>query len=271
MTFGDVAGDLAARLKKKQQQEGKPDADKPVDFDELYVLRARMLGVLIRDARLAKGRTLEECAAWVAVDPQTLHLWEIGDATPSLPQLEVLAYQLAVPISHFWTDTTLTGNSGRTALAEREYLDLRQRIVGALLAKMRSEAGLSPDELAAQIGIPVEKISAYELGEEPIPMIELTSLAAALNISMTCFLETKNRVGQLLALQEAFRNFNEMPDEMRAFVSNPVNASFVELAMWLSNLEAADLKGIAESILNLSRLNSSELGQIAGKMLDITL
>ncbi len=273
MSFSDMSGDLAARLKAaREAKAGAASAEKPVDFKELYTLRARILGVLIRDARLAKGCTVEECAASLGLNPQTLTAWELGQAHPSLPELELLAHELGVPISHFWSTETLTGNAQPNPLPQAEYVALRNRVVGALLRKARIEADLTPEALAAKTGIPAGTIDAYELGREPIPLTELTSLASATGVSLSYFLEDTNRIGRWIERQEHFRNFSQMPEDIRAFLSNPTNASFVELAMWFSEMEVEDLRGIAESILHLSRLEPEELRRIAeGILNNITL
>ncbi|MGQ9890163.1 MAG: hypothetical protein ACUVSX_16990, partial [Aggregatilineales bacterium] len=66
-------GDLGARFKQaKSGKEEDKAADKPYDHAESYRLRARMLGVLVRDARLNAARTLEECARLLNVEPQTV-------------------------------------------------------------------------------------------------------------------------------------------------------------------------------------------------------
>ncbi len=273
MSLSDVSGDLAARLKAAREAKFGPAAeDKPVDFQELFALRGRILGLLIRDARLAKGCTVEECAASMGIAAQTLMDWEMGRAHPSLPEVELLAHELGVPISHFWATETMTGNTQPQALPQAEYVALRNRVVGATLRQARTTAELTPEILAENTGLTPAQITAYEMGQSPIPLTELTSLAAATNVSLSHFLESSNRVGRWLANQENYKSFSEMPDDMRSFLSNPVNASFIELAMWFSELGVNDLRGIAESILHLSRLEKDELRKIAeGILNNITL
>ena len=41
------------------------------------------------------------------VENQLIESWEYGDAAPTLPQLELLAYYLDVPVSHFWSMKTI--------------------------------------------------------------------------------------------------------------------------------------------------------------------
>jgi transcriptional regulator with XRE-family HTH domain len=275
MSLSDVSGNLAERLKKKREQEAAAKGvrpDHPVDFNELRVLRARILGVLIRDARISRNCAIEDCAERIGVDAQTLTQWELGLAHPSLPDLELLAYELGIPISHFWNTKTITGNNHSNAISQSEYTALRNRVVGAMLQQAREAAQLSEQELGERIDVGPEVITAYELGQKPIPMTELTSLASAVSVSLSHFLDNSSRVGSWLEQQEDFRRYQQVPKDVRSFISNPVNSVFVELAMWFSALGVNDLRGIAESILNLSRLEASKMKKIAeGILNDITL
>ena len=273
MSFSDISGNLAERLKKKREGDAPAQQpDRPVDFKELYALRARIHGLLIRDARLARGRSIEDCAERLGIEPQTFEAWELGLEHPSLPDLELLAYDLGVPISHFWSNQTLSGNGVERRLAQDEYLTVRNRMVGVQVAQAREAAGLSVDDLAEKSGLPARKLITYERGEAAIPLAELTTLASACGVSLNHFWDNHNRVGHWLDTQESFQHFNALDAETRAFLSNPTNMSFIKLAMWFSKLGADELRGIAESILHLSRLEASRMRQIAEDILNnITL
>jgi transcriptional regulator with XRE-family HTH domain len=277
MSFSDAAArlkkaraDTQAAIETATAQATERPPEKPVDFKELYLLRARIVGVLIRDARLARGRTVEACAEALAIAPETLVAWELGEATPDLPVLEILANYLDVPISHFWSTQTLTRDGKTGFFAQEEYVALRQRIIGLLLRKARTDAGLSLEDLATRSGLSAEQLNAYELGQQPIPLVELMTLASATNVSLRYFLDEASRIGRWLEQQEDFKRFSEMPDAMRAFLSNPVNASFVELAMWLRQLDVDELRGIGEMVLTLTRLKTEDLRSIAEGILNIT-
>lgn len=272
MSFSDISGSLAERLKKKREGEAAPQPDKPVNFQELYALRARIHGLLIRDARLARGRSIDDCADRLGIAPETFEAWELGLEHPSLPDLELLAYDLGVPISHFWSNQTMSGDGVERRLAQDEYLTVRNRMVGALVSQARQNAGLSLEALSEASGIPVTRLQAYEHGEAAIPLAELTTLASACGVSLSYFWDNHNRVGHWLDTQESFQRFSGFDEETRAFLSNPTNMSFIKLAMWFSKLGVEDLRGIAESILHLSRLEASRMRQIAEDILnDITL
>lgn len=247
MSFSDIAARLRKHSDEKADQELAPR-----NFDELYLLRARILGVLIRDAREAAGLNVAESAAQVGVSENTFADWEFGKSMPSLPQLELLAYLLNVPISHFWGTETLRQQAERRQIPATDYVTLRGRIIGALLRAAREQQNLTPDQLAAEAGIPANHVAAYELGQRPIPMPVLTTLAHLCQVNVSYFLEDGSRVGEFLTLQEDLKHIVEMPEAMRHFIAAPVNQSYVELAMRLSQMSTSELRGIAEAILNIT-------------------
>ena len=102
----------------------------------LITIRTKKLGVLIRDARLATGKSLEECAQAVGVTPDRFEAYELGMEPPSLPELEILAYTLRVPLDHFWGNERLKKNGKVVTLDADQVKTLRQKMIGALLRKV---------------------------------------------------------------------------------------------------------------------------------------
>ncbi len=58
-------------------------------------LRAKIIGALIRDARLAAHKSIDECAGIVGVSAQDFEAYELGSTAISLPELEVSRLSLA--------------------------------------------------------------------------------------------------------------------------------------------------------------------------------
>jgi transcriptional regulator with XRE-family HTH domain len=246
--------DASARLKAKRAdaQESASQA-KSHDFAESYRLRAKMIGVLLRDARLNAERTIEECAYLLRVAPEEMEAWEFGDSAPSLPQVELLAYYLGVPVSHFWGTETLEARHGRHVDIQLEYIALRNRMVGALLRQGREEVNLSLEAVSEASGIPVERLQNYELGEMSIPMHELSVLSGIVKQNTNYFLESSGHIGELLAIREEWKHFNELPEEKRRFAANPRNVGFIEIAIMLSKMPADNLREVGASILDITR------------------
>lgn len=217
------------------------------------LLRTKSLGVLIRDARTFRRKTIAECAALLNISPSVLRAWEEGRKAPSLPELEVLAYALELPISHFWSKEIRSDDENAAENLNLPLLiGLRHRVVGALLRKAREAASISLRALSEQSGIPVSRLHAYELGERPIPLPELEVLAELLNTRIEAFLDTSGPVGRWFMQQKAISRFLELPDEMQEFVTRPVNRPYIELAMKLSNMSAEKLRSLAENLLDIT-------------------
>jgi transcriptional regulator with XRE-family HTH domain len=242
--------DFAARFKKTH--EGDDDAPQAIDHAESYRIRARMVGVLIRDARLKAGRSLDDCARLLRLSADQIEAWEYGDNAPTLPQLELLAYYLDVPISHFWGVDTLEATRGEIVRAQDDYLTLRQRMIGALVRMAREEAGLTLDALSEATGLPADYIGRAELGAIPLPMHELSVLSNALKKNMRYFLESSSHLGEWLAIREEWKHFTQLPDEVRRFAVNPRNLGFIEIAIMLSQMPADRLRRVGESVLNIT-------------------
>lgn len=218
---------------------------------EALNLRSRMIGVLLRDARMQAGRTKQECAQLLGVSVSTITAYEEGRKPISLPELEVLAHFLDVPVQHFLDrQAQLLGEPSPPPV--QEILALRHRIIGALLQKARREARKSRKDLAQLLGYPARRIAAYEYGERPIPLAELEALAYALHRSVEYFLDQAGPIGEWEKEQQAFHAFQELPPEIREFVTRPINRSYLEVAMKLAEMPASALRQIAEGLLEIT-------------------
>ncbi len=248
--------DISARIKTLKgsgsEQDSHADDTKPVDYLESFRIRARMVGVLLRDARIKAERTLEDCARLLRVDIQQIESWEFGDAVPSLPQLEILAFYLDVPISHFWSMDTLEATVQDHSNTQNEYIALRNRIVGALLRIAREERDLTVESVSATTGVPADMIEQYELGDIAMPMHELTVLSNAVGKNISYFLESRSHLGELLAMREEWKHFTKLPEDIRKFAANPLNIGFIEIAIMFSQMPADRLRKVGESVLNIT-------------------
>ncbi len=219
---------------------------------EALALRNRIIGVLLRDARIRADKTKRECASVLGVPTSTITAYEEGRKPISLPELEVLAYFLEVPVSHFWDEEAQLLAEERLPPLE-EILKIRHRIVGALLRQARLEAGKSQKDLARLLGCSPSRISDYEYGERPIPLAELEALARAVGRPLEYFLDERSGpVGEWEKEQEAYRAFQKLPEEVREFIAKPINWSYLEVAMRLAEMPAGALRTIAEGLLEIT-------------------
>jgi transcriptional regulator with XRE-family HTH domain len=221
-------------------------------IEEKLALRNRVIGVLLRSARERAEISKRECAAALGVSSSTITAYEEGRKSISLPELEILAYLLDTPASYFWErDPELVPEEGSLPL--QEVLTLRHRIVGALLRQARLEADLSQKDLAKVLGCSASSISAYEYGERPLSLAELELLAQQLNVPLEYFLDNlEGPVGEWHQQQKAWQRFCEFPEEVRDFVTQPINIKYLEVAMKLAQMPAGGLRAIAEGLLDIT-------------------
>ncbi len=216
-------------------------------------IRSKKLGVLIRDARLAARRTPKECAEAMGISRALLLAYEEGRRAPSLPELEVLVYYLHLPLTHFWGRQAISDDAPVTEpLDLPRLMSLRQRLIGALLRQERNQANLSLKDVAHQTGLPAARLKAFELGERPIPLPELEIILTALGGRVEDFFDKNGPVGRWLLSQGLVQGFLDLPEEMRSFVSQPVNRPYLELAMKLSEMSKDRLRSVAEGLLDIT-------------------
>jgi transcriptional regulator with XRE-family HTH domain len=186
------------------------------------------------------------------VSASDLEAYELGERPPSLPELEMLAFYLQIPLDHFWGNELLKGNGHEPELDPHQLRSLRQRMIGALIRKARTEAGLAFEELTEKVGIPVERLIAYEMGDEPVPLPELEVLAKAFNTSIREFQDKSGPVGSWFSRQRVLSDFQELPPELQSFASKPVNQPYIEVAKRLSEMQVEKLRSVAEVLLEIT-------------------
>ena len=205
----------------------QPTSDKPPSpqHQELAdCLRAKVVGVLLRQARLAAECSPEACADFLQMPPAQFAAWEAGEAAPSLPELELLSRFL---------------QGAPTPQRQSDYLLLRQRIIGVQLQNAHQGAG------SAQTTIPPDKLEAYLRGECRLPMTDLCALAQTWGVALSDFRETAttrrpvSALGAEQASDEGIRTASQADQQQ---------AAFIRLAMAFRHINADDLQRIADAL-----------------------
>jgi transcriptional regulator with XRE-family HTH domain len=214
-------------------------------------LRSKMLGAMLREARLDSGKSIRESAELLGISPSTLSSYEHGRKAISLPELEVLAYTFDVPAKAFWSQGVPVVDD-RPALDAARAIPLRNRVIGALLRLHRQEAELTQVELAERTGLPASRISAYERSKRSVPLPELEVLAASLGHQVDDYRDMDGPIGRWAKHNQAFLAFAELPPDIQAFVSDPGHRRFLELALNLSQLPADRLRSISRALQDVT-------------------
>ncbi len=215
-------------------------------------IRAKKLGVLLRDARVSSGKTLKQCGEAIGVTSKRIASFERGDNSPSLPELETLAFYLEVPLDNFWGDSSVSLEKSFDRANLDKMVMLRRRIISAKLRMARQEVSLTMKDLAESIGISIGMLRSYERSEKPIPLPELEFMLKELNLSIEDFRDQSGPVGQWVSQERAIEKFLELPPELQEFVSKPINQPYMELAQRLSEMSVDQLRSVAEGLLDIT-------------------
>jgi transcriptional regulator with XRE-family HTH domain len=224
-----------------------------MDMQAQITLRAKKLGILIRDARMASRRSIKDCANAINVTSGIFKAYEEGRKAPSLPELETLVYYLELPIDHFWSNESISDAPERISELDLPRLTgLRHRMIGALLRQERMDASLSMKAVSEQSGISTRRLKNYEMGERPIPLPELEVLLNILGGRIETFFDQGGPIGLWMTQQKAIQQFLDMPVELQNFVCQPINRPYLDLARKLSEMSTDKLRSVAEDLLDIT-------------------
>lgn len=216
-------------------------------------IRSKKLGVLIQSARLASNKKIEESALVMGVTRQKFEAYETGEASPSLPEIEALAFYLKTPLDYFWgREIASPALTDPKDFEMNRLMRLRNRIIGATLRQARLDARLTTLELASKADITEEQLDSYELGEIPIPLPELEILANAINRPIKDFQDNRGPIGTWIKQQRAMQNFSDLSPELQDFISKPINRPYLEIAQRLSEMSVEKLRAVVEGLLEIT-------------------
>jgi len=217
-------------------------------------IRMKILGALIKDARLATGKSISDCASVIGITNERLRAFENGGKPPSVPELESLAFFMDVPLDHFWGQESRykQRNEQISSANLKQYIIDRQKKVGELLQKSRVEAKLSLKELSDSANTTPRRLKTFEAGEKPIPIPELEQMVAYMDLRIEDFQDVESEVGKWTAQAKSIKQFLELPEEIQEFVTIPVNIPYLEIARNLSGLSVEKLRTLAEGILDIT-------------------
>lgn len=221
--------------------------------EQAIALRTKKLGVLLKDARLAAGKSMKECGQAIGVSGGIISSFEMGRRSPSLPELEILTYFFNLPLEHFWSDELRTSEPDPTGYVPiSQLISLRTNIIAALLRKERKDKRYTLKALSEKTGISSTKIKNYEHAKHPIPLPELELISRALDYPIENFSNRKGPISEWITQQRAVQGFLELPDDLIDFVGSPVNHPYIELARQLSDMSAEKIRTVAEALLEIS-------------------
>ena len=219
---------------------------------EEKLIRRRIIGVLLRTARLRAQKDVDECAAALSCDPAFIVRAEEGRADLTLPQLEGLADILDVPLNCLLGEQEIPTEPPLPEPLYRQYkMALRRKIIGVLLRQAREDGGYGLEEVAAQLECDPGQLNRVELGQEPIAVTDLQALAGMLGLSIDEFVAEGRALGRD-GDGTPPADLEHLSPELRAFVQQPMNAAYVQIALNLSQMPAQALRQFASGLLEIT-------------------
>jgi transcriptional regulator with XRE-family HTH domain len=217
-------------------------------------VRSKMIGVLVRAARLKAGKTVKECAEWLGCSSHIMSQYEHGRRAISLPELEVLAEVFRVPADHLWDEGMATPEQPEPGPEQDRLVELRHKEIGVLLRQARTKAGKTQRQCADVLGVSPDTMSKYEFGNKPVPFTQLEMMASYLETPLASFLQegvvTSGVPGdrpELATPQEAWAS---LPTEIREFIRGPGSLPYLRMALRLYELPQGSLTQLAEAMLS---------------------
>jgi len=243
---------LGPDLRKKLDAISRKRAEKAAEEKAARkLLRRKIIGVLIKQARLEAGKSLKETARVLGCSPNHLSQCEFGEKGLSLPEVEMLARFFSVSLDDLLDETR--PREEKLPLPPTEVIPIRHKIIGVQLRLARKAAGLTQKELAQAVNCSPGRLSQYERGERPIPVPELEALTENLGSHFSDLMEADLGPDNPRARQQRkLERLIGMPEHIQDFVLNPVNILYIEMAMKVSTLPVDALRQIAEGLLDIT-------------------
>jgi len=231
------------------------------------LLRNKITGVLLRQARMYAGVDIDACAAALSRDPAFIERAEEGREALTLPQLESLALVLDVPIGFLLGEQELPADR---AASDPAYYDrlmtVRRKIIGVILQQARTTREQTLDDLADILGWEPERLRQVEWGEEPVSLVELQALAGALGLPMGAFVDRGEPSppqgewrevppSEALPSEAPPRETSDLahlPVDVQEFITQPINVPYLQVAMNLSHMPAEALRQLASGLFEIT-------------------
>jgi transcriptional regulator with XRE-family HTH domain len=224
-----------------------------MDYQLAINILSKKMGVLLKSARTQRGESKKSCGEVIGVTSRTISKYENGDRSPSLPELEVLAYYLDVPLDRFWEDIAPESQDKMDALKNlSQRLELRNLKIGATLKKLRQETGLTMKEVCEKLGLTTYRLKSYENGSFAVPVAELNAMLRLYDHELKDLVVESGPIADWANSKQAAEQFVDLPEEIQEFVLKPINRPYLDIAMKLSQMSVDKMRDVAEGLLDIT-------------------
>jgi transcriptional regulator with XRE-family HTH domain len=224
-----------------------------MDYQQAINILSKKMGVLLKTARTQKGESKKTCGEIIGATSRTISKYEAGEKSPSLPELEVLAYYLDVPLDNFWEDIVPADQDKMDALKNLEQrMELRNLRIGASLRKFRQDSKLSMKQVSEKIGLTTYRLKSYEKGKFAVPVAELKALLRLYDRELGELVVGTGPIADWAYEKKAGAAFVELPQDLQDFILKPINHPYLEIARKLSQMSVDRMRDVAEGLLDIT-------------------
>jgi len=193
-----------------------------------YEIRNRMLGIQIKKNRFQQNQTIEQLAQLCEIPTNDLEMYESGRTPIPLPIFLKISEVLHLPYERIEpVETSLPEKVEEPPVTQSTEIPVQQEPEPVIV----NESNL--------VDIPITQTNAIPQSSEPESVVASESIPVAA--------EEKVPSSQTL-----IEDFPGISDELREFITKPVNVPYLELALKLSRMDAKKLRDIAESLLEIT-------------------
>jgi transcriptional regulator with XRE-family HTH domain len=139
----------------------------------------------IKDIRLSRNYTLEECANHIGVDKETYEQFEEGHTSLSMAEIELLAMYLSIPTrAIFEADAQFELEEAKSINIKNkdQFKALRLKMIQSMLVMEKQKQNKKFKEINKATDIPTNTLKDYFNGTTPIPLDDLDRIKDALDI-----------------------------------------------------------------------------------------
>ncbi len=224
-----------------------------MDYQLAINILSKKMGVLLKTARTQKGESKITCGEIIGITSRMISKYEAGEKSPSLPELEVLAYYLDVPLERFWEDMAPDDRDKMDSLSNLEQrIEIRNLKIGASMRKFRQESKLSMKEVAEKVGLTTYRLKSYEQGKFPVPVAELNAILRLYGKELADLVVESGPIADWIHAKRAGTGFIELPIDLQDFVLKPINRPYLEIAVKLSQMSVDKMRNVAEGLLDIT-------------------
>jgi transcriptional regulator with XRE-family HTH domain len=224
-----------------------------MDYQLAINILSKKTGVLLKSARTQKGESKKTCGEIIGTTSRMISKYEAGEKSPSLPELEVLAYYLDVPLERFWEDLAPDDQNKMDSLANLEQrIEIRNLKIGASMRKYRQEAKLTMKEVSEKVGLTTYRLKSYEQGKFPVPVAELNAILRLYGRELGDLVVDSGPIANWAHAKQAGSDFVELPKDLQDFVLKPINRPYLEIAVKLSKMSVDKMRDVAEGLLDIT-------------------